>query len=56
MSARNMQIVCVCMQAQGYAKKHLDLTRYQKIKKDIERYKRYLHSDTIANSVKAKLS
>lgn len=44
------------LQAQGYAKKHLDLTRYQKIKKDIERYKRYLHSDTIANSVKAKLS
>lgn len=42
------------LQADGYAKKHLDITRYQKLKKDIERYTRYLHSDTLADNVKAK--
>lgn len=42
------------LQVEGYKKKHLDLTRYQKIKKDIERYKRYLNSDTIAKDVKTK--
>ena len=42
------------MQAEGYARKHLDLSRYNKLKNDIERYKRYLHSDTIANEVKSK--
>ena len=42
------------MQVEGYKKKHLDLTRYQKIKKDIERYKRYLNSDTIAQDVRTK--
>ena len=43
-----------CVQADGYAKKHLDITRYQKLKKDIERYTRYLRSDTLADNVKAK--
>lgn len=42
------------LQAEGYRRKHLDLNRYQKLKKDIERYRRYLNSDTIANNVKAK--
>ncbi|KAL3136315.1 hypothetical protein ABBQ38_005579 [Trebouxia sp. C0009 RCD-2024] len=42
------------LQAEGYARKHLDMSRYNKLKKDIERYKRYLYSDTIANNVKSK--
>ena len=45
---------CLYIQVEGYKKKHLDLTRYQKIKKDIERYKRYLNSETIAENVNTK--
>lgn len=42
------------LQAEGYARKHLDMSRYNKLKKDIERYRRYLYSDTIADEVKSK--
>lgn len=54
MSAIPLNSGCLYIQVEGYKKKHLDLTRYQKIKKDIERYKRYLNSDTIAQDVKTK--
>lgn len=47
-------LCCWFLQADGYAKRHLDISRYQKLKKDIERYKRYLHSDSLADNVKLK--
>ena len=47
-------ITTCALQAEGYARKHLDISRYNKLKKDIERYRRYLYSDTIADEVKSK--
>ena len=51
----HVDVIAACMlQAEGYARKHLDMSRYNKLKKDIERYRRYLYSDTIADEVKSK--
>lgn len=49
-----VEVAACLLQAEGYARKHLDMSRYNKLKKDIERYRRYLYSDTIADEVKSK--